>query len=128
LLFYLYNPEFFFTTKLFKSKFNYLIYVFWLNVHLLKLDIHCVSTDGYIEWFDWKRIYPLWFVCENGYIGWFNFNWVFVVIYLMVGFIEWFNMHFLWDFEQSIRRNCLSGLWIKYKNVLFDMGRWILKP
>jgi hypothetical protein len=57
------------------------------------LDSRRVSTDGYIESFDWKRI-SIMTCLSNGYNGWFDFNWVFVVISSMVGFIEWFNMHF----------------------------------
>jgi hypothetical protein len=57
---------------------------------VLKLDIHCVSSYGYIESFNLLWI-SLVFCAKHGYIGSFELNWICIVFCYMDGFIESFN-------------------------------------
>ena len=78
----------------------------WLWSSMLqKLDIRCVSSNGYIEWFNlnWISIMIRWL---NGYIGWFDLRWIFVVICTMDGFIE--------SFDRVYRK--IEHVWIFYNS------------
>jgi hypothetical protein len=57
---------------------------------VLKLDIHCVSSDRYIASFNllWISIV---FCANHGYIEFFELNWIFIVFCQVDGFIESFN-------------------------------------
>jgi hypothetical protein len=65
-------------------------YVTKLCLIVLKLDIHCVSSNGYIASFDllWISIV---FCAKHGYIEFFELNWICIVFCYMDGFIESFN-------------------------------------
>jgi hypothetical protein len=54
------------------------------------LDIHCVSSDGYIASFDllWISIV---FCAKHGYIGSFELNWICIIFCQMDGFFESFD-------------------------------------
>jgi hypothetical protein len=68
-------------------QFNYVTKLFLI---MSKLDIHCVSSDGYIVSFDllWISIV----LCANHkYIGSFELNWIYIVFCYMDEFIESFN-------------------------------------
>jgi hypothetical protein len=54
------------------------------------LDIHCVSSDGYITFFNllWISIV---FCAKHGNLGSFEQNWILIVFCYMDGFIESFN-------------------------------------
>ena len=81
------------------------------------MDIRCGPSDKYIESFNLNYI-PIVIRKLNGYIGWFGLSLVFFVICIMDGFIECFNVIFLWKVEHAygfiIRRN----VWTKHDNVL----------
>jgi hypothetical protein len=72
---------------------------------VLKLDIHCVSSNGYIASFDllWISIV---FCAKHGYIRSFELNWICNVFCYTVGFIESFNR----NNRTSIGFNCLSDV------------------
>ena len=55
-----------------------------------KLDIHYVSSNGYIAFFGllWISIV---FCAKHGYIGYFELNQICIVFCTMDGFIEFFN-------------------------------------
>ena len=63
----------------------------WLWSFILpKLDIRCVSSNGYIKWFNLNRISIA--ICWlNRYIRWFDLSWIFVVICTTDVFIESFD-------------------------------------
>jgi hypothetical protein len=68
-------------------KFNY---VTKLCLIVSKLNIHCVSSDGYITFFDllWISIV---FCAKYRYIGSFELNLICIVFCYIDGFIESFN-------------------------------------
>jgi hypothetical protein len=72
---------------------------------VLKLDIHCVSSDRYIVSFNllWISIV---FCAKHGYIGSFELNWICIVFCYMDGFIESFDM----NNRTCIGFNCLSDV------------------
>jgi hypothetical protein len=65
-------------------------YVTKLCLIVPKLDIHCVSSDGYIASFDllWISIV---FYAKHGYIGSFELNLIYIVFCYMNRFIKFFN-------------------------------------
>jgi hypothetical protein len=83
-------------------------YVTKLCLIVPKLDIHCVSSDGYIASFDllWISIV---FCAKHGYIGSFELNWICIVFCQVDGFIESFNR----NNKTCIGFNCLSDVCIK---------------
>ena len=87
----------------------------WLIV--LKLDIHCVSSNGYIASFSllWISIV---LCAKHEYIGSFELNWICIVFFVNKnGFIESFNR----NNRTCIGFNCLSNVWTKHENVYFDL-------
>jgi hypothetical protein len=70
-----------------------------------KLDIHCVSFDGYIA-----SLHLLWisivFCAKYGYIGSFELNWICIVFCQVDGFIESFDK----NNRICIVFNCLSDV------------------
>jgi hypothetical protein len=80
-------------------------YVTKLIFTVPKLDIHCISSDGYIASFDllWLSIV---FCAKHRYIGSFELNWICNVFCYMDGFIESFNR----NNRTCIGFNCLSDV------------------
>jgi hypothetical protein len=72
---------------------------------VLKLDIHCVSIDGYIASFDLLWISII-FCAKHGYIASFELNWICIVFCYVDGFIESFNR----NNRTCIGFNCLSDV------------------
>jgi hypothetical protein len=70
-----------------------------------KLDIHCVSSNGYIASFDLLLI-SIVFYAKHGYIGSFELNLICIVFCYMDGFIESFNK----NNRICIEFNCLSDV------------------
>ena len=72
---------------------------------MLKLDIHCVSSDEYIASFDllWISIV---FCAKHEYIESFELNWICIVFCYMDGFIEFFNG----NNRTCVDFNCLSDV------------------
>jgi len=80
------------------------------------VDIWCVSTDGYIDWFIWEWISIV--IClTNGYNGWFDLKGVIVVIYLWVEFIEWFHDLLLKNLNNK-------HIWIGFMNRVQECCVW----
>jgi hypothetical protein len=69
---------------------------------VLKLDTHCVSSDGYIASYGllWISIV---FCAKHGYIGSFELNRICIVFCTVDRFIEFFNK----NNRTCIRFNCL---------------------
>jgi hypothetical protein len=69
------------------------------------LDIHCISSDGYIASFDlvWISIV---FCAKHGYIGSFELNWICIVVCQMDGFFKSFDR----NNKARIGFNCLSDV------------------
>ena len=95
----------------------------WQNcVWLCWSWIHCVSSDGYIAYFNllWISIV---FCAKCGYIGSFELNWICIVFCYISGFIDFFNR----NNRTCIGFNYLSDVWTKHENACFDLVRWIMK-
>jgi hypothetical protein len=80
-------------------------YVIKLCLIVPRLDIHCVSSDGYIASLDLLWISFV-FCATHGYIGSFELNWICIVFCSMDEFIESFNR----NNRTCIEFNCLSDV------------------
>jgi hypothetical protein len=79
------------------------------------MDIWCVSTNGYIDWFLWDISIVI--CLTNGYNGWFDLKGVIVGIYLWVEFIEWFHDLLLKNLNNK-------HIWIGYMNRVQECSIW----
>jgi hypothetical protein len=70
-----------------------------------KLNIHCVSFDGYIASFLFTLI-SIVFCAKHGYIESFELNRICIVFCIMDGFIEFFNR----NNKTCVWFNCLSDV------------------